>query len=411
MSIDIRTIRPDELVEYLDAGTTAFHERPRDLARVAAAIGPEWDLARAWAAFDGSKIVASFRSFETDLTVPGGGQVRASAIAGVGVIPTHRRRGILRQLAAAEHAAMRDRGDVVGLLNASEYPIYGRFGYGMGCRQATWRLDTQATGFHGQPSGSIELVTPDDASLATVIEVYEAVRRTRVGEIRRRGIVWRFQFGLEPDPWNDRPGGFVVIHRDTQDRPDGFARYHVESKWEHGLPRSILHVDDLQASSEAATADLWRFLAGADWIGVLRAERRSPSDVLPWLLTNYRAASIEEQADGMFVRIHDVPRALEARTYQGEGSVVIEVVDPERPEAPERVLLDVGPDGARCTSTDRSPDLTIHLAALSAAYLGGTPLSRIATGFGGADEGSAGSLARVERFLRTPEEPWCSTFF
>ena len=92
----------------------------------------------------------------------------------------------------------------------------------------------------------------------------------------------------------------------------------------------------------------------------------------------------------MFARLHDLPRALEARTYAGEGSVVLEVVDPERPEGPERVLLDAGPDGARCTSTERSPDLTVHLAALSGAYLGGTPLSRIAIGFGGADEGSAG---------------------
>ena len=144
----------------------------------------------------------------------------------------------------------------------------------------------------------------------------------------------------------------------------------------------------------------------------MRAERRSPSDGLPWLLTNYRAASIEEQADGMFVRIHDVPAALEARTYQGEGSVVIEVIDPERPEAPERVLLDAGPDGARCTPTDRSPDLTVHLAALSAAYLGGTPpVAHRASASAAPTRARAGSLARVERLLRTPDEPWCSTFF
>ncbi|MEZ0241436.1 MAG: sterol carrier protein domain-containing protein, partial [Chloroflexota bacterium] len=200
-------------------------------------------------------------------------------------------------------------------------------------------------------------------------------------------------------------------HRDAEGRADGFARYHAESKWEERQPREILHVDDLHALSDATEADLWRFLASIDWVATLRAERRSPSERLPWLITNQRAATIIEQGDGMFARLHDLPRALEARTYAGEGSVVLEVVDPERSEKPELVLLDAGRDGVRCTWTDRSPDLTVHLAALSGAYLGGTPLSRIAIGFGGADEGSSGALRRVERLFRTADEPWCSTFF
>jgi predicted acetyltransferase len=412
VTIDIRTIRPDEVAAYLDAGTAAFHERPKDLAAIAAAVTPHWDLSRAWGAFDGSTVVASFRSFDTELTLPGGRQIQASAIAGVGVMPTYRRRGVLRRLAAAEHAAMRERGDVIGLLNASEYPIYGRFGYGVACRQAIWKLDTRATGgFHGEPTGSIDLIPPDEASLPVLLRIYEAVRLARVGEIRRREISWRMQLGLEPDPWDDGWRGFVVVHRDAQGQPDGFARYHSESKWEERQPRQIVHVDDLHALDDATEADLWRFLAGIDWVATLRAERRSPSERLPWLITNHRAASIVEQGDGMFARLHDLPRALEARTYAGEGSVVLEVVDPERPESPERVLLDVSPDGARCTPTDRTPDLTIHLAALSGAYLGGTPLSRIAIAFGGADEGSAGAMTRVERLFRTLDEPWCSTFF
>jgi predicted acetyltransferase len=411
VSLDVRAIRPDELTAYLDAGTTAFHERRKDLEAIAAAVAPDWDLSRTWGAFDGSKVVASFRSFDTELTVPGGAQVQASAIAGVGVVPTYRRRGLLRRLAEAEHAGMRERGDVVGLLNASEYPIYGRFGYGVACRQAIWKLDTRSTDFHGEPAGSLELVAPDEASLATVLEIYETARRSRIGEIRRREISVRLQLGLDPDPWDDGWRGFLVVHRDARGRADGFARYHAESKWEERQPREIVHVDDLHALTDATEADLWRFLASIDWVATLRAERRSPSERLPWLITNQRAASIVEQGDGMFARLHDLCRALEARTYAGEGSVVLEVVDPERPEAPERVLLDARPDGARCTASKRSPDLTIHLAALSGAYLGGTDLSRIAIGFGGADEGTAGALARVEGLLRTPDEPWCSTFF
>ncbi len=412
MSIEIRNPRDDELPDYLDAASTAFLERPRDLTKLVGFARPHWDLARTWAAFDDGRVVACFRSFPTEVTVPGGAQVPAAAIAGVGVMPTHRRRGLLRRLVEAEHAAMRERSEPIGLLNASEYPIYGRFGYGMGCRQASWRVDVRATEVLGSPSGSVELIPTDETALAIVRDVFDACRATRVAEIRRREVSWKLQLGLVEDPWNDGPWrGFLAVHRTPDGNVDGFARYRAESKWEHGLPGSVLHVDDLHATDDAAESDLWRFLASVDWVGSLRAERRSPSDPLPWRLTNYRAAAIVEQTDGMFVRLHDLPRALETRTYAGEGSVVLEVADPDRPNARERVLLDAGPDGARCRHTRRSPDLTIHLAALSGAYLGGSPLFRIAAAFGGADEATEGALALVERLLRTPAEPWCSTFF
>ena len=109
---------------------------------------------------------------------------------------------------------------------------------------------------------------------------------------------------------------------------DGYARYHVESQWTDGRPSSTAHVDDLHALTVEAYVALWRFLASIDWVAHVRAEKRSPSERLPWHLTNPRAAILVEQVDGMFVRLHDVARALEARTYAGEGSLVIEVDRP-----------------------------------------------------------------------------------
>ena len=147
----------DELRDYLDAASTAFLERPRDLDTLVDFAGPHWDLARTWAAFDDGRVVACLRSFPTEVTVPGGTQVPAAALAGVGVLPTHRRRGLLRRLVDAEHAAMRERGEPIGLLNASEYPIYGRFGYGMACRQATWRVETRRTSQVQRPRGAAAL--------------------------------------------------------------------------------------------------------------------------------------------------------------------------------------------------------------------------------------------------------------
>jgi predicted acetyltransferase len=412
VSITVRTVEVADLPAYVDMSAGAFLERPPALDSIAATLAVAWDLSRVWAAFDGPRIVGSFRSFATEVTVPGGRQVQAAGVAGVGVAATHRRQGVLRRMVEAEHEAMRERGDVIGLLNASEYAIYGRFGYGMGCRQAVWRLDANATTFHDQnDTGSIEFLTPDADAIAQAKDVFEAWRPRQTGEIRRRDIVWEFQFGVRHDGWGDPWRGFVAIHRDASGTVDGYVRYHTESRWTDGQSTSTAHVDDLHALTVGAYVALWRFLAGIDWIAHVRAERRSPSERLPWHLTNPRAAVLVEQADGMFVRLHDVARALEARTYAGEGSLVIEVIDPETPGGRQRVALEAGRDGARAIPTDQSPDLTVHVAALGAAYLGGSPLSLAAIATGGADEARPGALADAERLFRTPDEPWCSTFF
>ena len=147
-----------------------------------------------------------------------------------------------------------------------------------------------------------------------------------------------------------------------------------------------------------------------DWVATVKAERRSLSEPLPWILANARAASVSDIGDDLWVRIFDVPRALEARTYEREGHLVLEVIDAEVPGGRTRVRLDAGPDGATCRSTRRAPDLTLDVSAVGAAYLGGTRL-RDAVMTTGVDEHRAGALLEAERLFRTLDEPWCTTFF
>ncbi len=406
---EIRHIREDELPEYVDSVSAAFLERP-DVAKLADEVRPVWDLQRVWAAFDRGRVCGTFRSWATELTVPGGARLPASAVAGVTVLPTHRRQGVLRALVRAEHSAIRERGEAVGLLYASEYPIYGRFGYGPGCRWATWTIDALATGFYGAPSGRVELVTPDAATRDAVREVFDACRLKQPGEIRRREFAWDLDLGLRESAWRDGWKGFLALHRDGSGKVDGYARYHAEEKWEHRQPRDVVVVDELHAVDEAAYAALWRFLAEVDLVATVKAERRSPSERLPWLLTNARAATASDVGDGLWVRLLDVPRALEARGYEREGRLVLEVIDAEAPGGRTCLELDAGPGGATCRRSPRASDLTLDVAALGAAYLGGTPL-RNAVAAAGADEHRSGALAEADALFRTLEEPWCSTFF
>ena len=408
MAIEIRTARPDEYAGYVECLTTAFLDRP-DIEAITRVVSGTWDPARTWAAFDGDRICGTFRSWATEITVPGGATLPASAVAAVAVLPTHRRRGILTSLAAAEHAAIRERGEAVGLLYASEVQIYGRFGYGPGCRSATWTLDSSRTSFHGDPVAGVELVATDAAAADTIRAVFEAWRARQPGEIRRREFRWQDDLGLRDNGFHLAWKGFLAIHRNDSGDVDGYARYRAEEKSVDREPAGVIKLDELHALTDEANAALWRFLAEIDLATTVRAEGRSPSDRLPWLLTNARAAIPSEIGDGMWVRLFDVTRALEARTYAREGHVVVEVVDAEL-AAPLRVALDASPQGATCTVTDRYPDLTLSVAALGAAYLGGTRL-RDATIGTGVDEHTPGSLATLDALLRTADEPWCSTSF
>jgi predicted acetyltransferase len=409
MSVEIRRVREDELTAYFDAMSTGFLARP-DVARLAEDVRPLWDLDRVWAAFDGDRIRGTFRTWPTEVTVPGGATIPASAVTNVTVMPTHRRRGLMRGMTLAEHAATRERGEVAALLYAAEYPIYGRFGYGPACLEAKWALDATSTTFIGEGADGVDIVPPTEEMRDALKSIYDAWRTRQAGEIRRRDDRWDFELGLREDGWDPRWKGFLAVHRDGSGNVDGYARYRNEDKWERDQPRNVLTVDELHALTDDAYAALWRFAAEIDWVGTVKAERRIASERLPWLLSNARAAQITTLVDGMWVRLFDLRRALEARTYEREGRLVLEVVDAEAPDGRIRLELEAGPDGATARKTRRSADLTIDVSALGSAYLGGIGL-RHASLSRGADEHRSGALADADALLRTLAEPWCSTFF
>ena len=96
MSIEIRSPAEDELRAAMDAAEIAFgsagvEDEDYERERKALPVG------RAVAAFDGGKPVALAGAYKFDLTSPGG-QLPCAGVTWVGVMPTHRRRGILRDL-------------------------------------------------------------------------------------------------------------------------------------------------------------------------------------------------------------------------------------------------------------------------------------------------------------------------
>jgi predicted acetyltransferase len=411
MGIEIRNVGPDDAEAMVEVTSTAFLEHP-DVRAVAALVRETWDPARSWLAWDGGRVCGTFRSWETEITVPGHARLPAAAVAAVTVLPTHRRRGILSAMAGREHRAALERGDAMALLYCSEFSIYGRFGYGPGTRHGTWTIDTRATKVlpPAADEGTVELATPSAAVKDVVRDLYEEWRATQVGEIRRREHGWELRLGLRPEPWGDGWKGWLVLHRSPAGAVDGFLRYAATSR-EHGqLPGSEVTVNELVALDDAAETALWRYATSIDLVATVKAGGRSPSDRLPWRVTNPRAATLSEVIDALWVRLLDVPRSLAARRYERAGSLVLEVVDELATGGRHRLALDATAEGATCTPTDRSPDLTLPVAALGSVYLGAHDLRDVVIRTG-ADEHTPGALAQAARLFRTEREPWCSTYF
>jgi predicted acetyltransferase len=262
----------------------------------------------------------------------------------------------------------------------------------------------------GEATGTVQLVAPDAAARDQARAVFEAWRVRQPGEIWRRDVTWDLLLGLAEEPWGKRWKGWIALHRDADGRVDGYVRYTGSTDWQDKLPRGTLEVNELHALTPDAEADLVRYLLSVDLIATVKLDGRRRRERFTWLLDNARAARITETGDGLWVRLFDVARALKARRYEREGSLVLEVVDDEAWGGTRRYALDAGPDGATCAPTDRAPDLTLPVAAVSGAYLGGTRLVDLVAAVG-ADEHRDGALADADALFRTADAPWCSTFF
>ena len=188
--------------------------------------------------------------------------------------------------------------------------------------------------------------------------IYERVRLDRAGMIGRDDLRWDTLADLRRRPEHKPWGGFRLLCRDDDGVAQAWASYKVESRTTDGRPNGTADVADLCGATPAAEARLWRFLTELDLIATVKAADRPVDDVLPWLLTDARAAKSSGARDFLWVRPLDVAALLTARDYTTAGRVVLEVVDDQQLSA-GRFELDASPSGVSCDATTRSADLTL----------------------------------------------------
>jgi predicted acetyltransferase len=425
----IRPITAEEYAAFRLVHEHAFNSGP---ARTAdwPRMTRQFEADRSLAAFDASLpanagLVGTAGAYSLRMSVPGA-VLAIAGVTAVSVMPTYRRRGILRSLMRRQIADIAARGEeCAAALWASETPLYGRYGYGRASSHAFFRF--------GRGEGAIGAIAPTDqapalrlaapADAATELaKVYETVLPGQPGFFARDEDWWD---RVLSDPGEERHGFGPLRCLIAEGRADtaragtggagvrGYALYSTAARWEDGtfLADCSLVVRELVAADPAAGAALWGDLLSRDLVTEVIADLRPADDPVLYQLVDPRRAR-PRVADSLWVRIIDLPAALARRAYACPVDVVLEVTDELLPENAGRWRLAAdGPDGGvSCDRTSERADVTLDVRELGAVYLGGTRLGALAAG-GLVSEARPGTLRRLSAAMTWDPAPWCPMIF
>jgi predicted acetyltransferase len=394
--MELRPATREEMDDFGRAVMSAFHAEltEEDIRHYERIDEPERTLA--W--FDDGRLVAGAAIYTRHLTVPGA-IVPCAAVTGVGVRPTHRRRGLLTAMMRRQLEEVHARGEPVAALWASEGAIYGRFGYGIAARIGSLTARRPMARLTAPPPGD----SPRAGAAADHVEhmraVHERVRAARPGMLDRPGPWWDVRLH---DPESRRRGAQPL---QAVAVPDGYALYAVRGDRDEDGPAGEVVVRELVAATAEARALLWAFLLDQDLTRTVTWTLAPPDEPLWLMLTDPDAVRVVLETS-LWARLVDVAGALAARSYASDPDVVIEVADTFCPWNAGRFRL----AGGACERTDADADLALDASVLGAAYLGGTTLRELA-GAGRVTELSPGALERASAAFSGSVAPWCPEIF
>ncbi|MFG2881739.1 GNAT family N-acetyltransferase [Streptomyces sp. NPDC048297] len=359
--------------------------------------------------------VGTAGAYSFELTLPGEILAPAAGVTAVGVLPSHRRQGVLTAMMRHQLTDLRARGEFLSVLLASEAVIYRRFGYGPATYTSRLTVPRhraalalpRARGTAGSPvavpdvvpdPGSIELMRRADCG-ELLEEVYDRYRRTQPGALSRPHRWWASGAGQPPVA---RAPRYVAVHRDADGVPDGYLSYVADA------PKTLT-VDETVAADDAVFTALARFVLGHDLVTEVVFKHVPPGHPLRWQLADFRAGQVTNDTDWLWVRLLDIPRALTARGWFMDGELVLDVDDPFLGEH-GRYLLTVQDGKADCVPTDREPDLSLDVSDLGSVYLGGTAPSTLVRA-GHIRAHRAGAAALADALFGAERPPHCLHWF
>jgi predicted acetyltransferase len=406
MPIDIRLLGPERFEDLIRPIMTAFGnspnpERIEHMKRVI-------ELDTRIAAYDGENHVGSAGVFAFDMSTTGGRVVKTAGLTMVGVMPTHRRRGVLRAMMDKHLSEARAKNQPIAALWASESSIYGRYGYGLASFAGEVSIERDRSRFTGStPPVDARFVT-DEEALAIMPTLWDRARQIAPGMPSRSESWWKNRrlLDIEAVRLGFGPLQRVVLRINGQD--EAYALYRMRLTFEpNDIPVCTVKIWEAIGATPQGTRAVWRYLCDIDLAGRIEANHIPVDHPLFLLLDEPRRAHYNLY-DALWVRIIDIESALPSRAYASTESIVFEVEDALCPWNTGRFRLD-GESG-RVTRTQELAEMHLPISALGSAYLGGISFSRLAEV--GAIEGkTAQSIERADRLFRSNRLPWCPEIF
>ncbi len=408
MEYEIRNITEDELEPYSQqiARTFGGDYNPESLEFRKQIF--EFD--RNIAVLDKGMIAATAGIFTYRMTVPGGGQLGCAGVTMVTVRSTHRRKGVLTAMMRKQLHDVRDRGEPLAALWASEASIYGRFGYGTAIQSMEVKIEREWSGLRfGVPSpGQVRLVDAEEAKEKWPA-AWERAGAQMPGWVTRTPTWWDIRIFRDPKDWRDGwTANYYAQYEDSEGEVRGVARYRIKQSWENGLANGKLRVEEFAAETPEAYADLWRFITSVDLIGTIEMENASVDEPLYWMLADSRRLE-RKSFDSIWVRLVDIEGALGGRKYSTEGRVVFRVDDPVLPWCDGTFEVEGGQEGAICRATNATPDVTLSAADLATVYLGGARLEALSRA--GRVSGDAAAIRMADVMFSWDRAPYCPEHF
>ncbi|MEV4603202.1 GNAT family N-acetyltransferase [Amycolatopsis sp. NPDC049253] len=402
--MEIRATTEQDFDLFVDTVHAAFARFPETPAEGGGGLW--WsalEMDRGVLALADGRPVGTAAAYSFELTLPGEVVVPAAGITSVGVLPSHRRRGVLSAMMRHQLAELRARGEFLSVLLASEATIYGRFGYGPATYTGKLTVPRNQAALAAPraqaaaDTGSVEVLKRDEC-VDLLEDVYDRYRRAQPGALSRPHRWWELRAGQPPITAAPR---YLAVHRDADGTPDGYASYSLSEP-------GTLSVDETIAVDDAVFTALTRFVLGHDLVTRVVFKHVPPWHPLRWQLADFRAGEMIDD-DWLWVRLLDVPRALTTRGWFADGELVLDVTDPFLAER-GRHLLTVRDGKAECVPTDRTPDLSLDVRDLGSLYLGGTtPSTLVRAGHVHAHHPEAAATADV--LFRSDRQPHCLHWF
>ncbi|MBN0046328.1 GNAT family N-acetyltransferase [Streptomyces actuosus] len=337
------------------------------------------ELDRFIGAWDGDAVVGTAGAFSFRMTVPGGAVVPTAGITAVSVAATHRRRGVLTSMMRRQLDDVRGWGEPLAVLTASEPAIYGRFGYAAASYEVSAEIDTARVSL-SVPAGTdgVRLRYAEPADVLDACEaVYARVVTRRPGMLARHRPGWERLGLLDPESARDGASALQCVVAERDGEVVGYARFRTRMGWGVSGHDGTVALKELAGLDPAAEAALWRFLFGIDLMTTLQVRGRPVDEAWQHRVSDIRRC-LPRLRDGLHLRLVDVGAALAARTYQAPVDVVVDVEDAFCPWNEGRWRLSGDPKGASCERTRDTPDLSLSVRELGAAYLGGVSLASLA---------------------------------